>query len=158
MKVLEVPSRDVAPWGLDHPDESEVPQKQNVLYLLAGKGNGERSSPARRERQLVPAGPPASSLAVQFNELADTWERETRAESFAHRRAMHPAYQRIIGLGPAVIPLILDRIRQRQSGHWFWALNALTGEDPAAGTTKPRDARAAWLAWGAERGYVAGSP
>lgn len=155
MKVLEVPRRDVAPWKLRHSDESEFPAKQSVVYLLAR--GAARRGPAPRELELVSARQPATSLASQFNDLADTWERETRAESFAHRRSMHPAYQRIIGLGPDVIPLILERVRQRQAGHWFWALNALTGEDPAAGTTKPRDARAAWLRWGAERGYVARS-
>lgn len=112
---------------------------------------------APRPIQLVSARASKGSLVAQFEALADTWERETRAESFAHRRSMHPAYQRIIGLGPPAIPLILERMRERQSGHWFWALNALTGEDPAAGLTRPRDARDAWYRWGVDHGYVAGS-
>lgn len=43
--------------------------------------------------------------------------------------AMHPAYQRIIGLGPEVAPLLLREL-ERQPDHWFWALKALTGADP----------------------------
>jgi len=66
---------------------------------------------------------------------------------------MHPAYQQIIGIGPAAIPLILRELEQ-QSDHWFWALFALTGETPAEGTETVDEARAAWLSWGRERGYI----
>ena len=66
---------------------------------------------------------------------------------------MHPAYQRIIGLGPSAIPLILREL-QRQPGHWHWALQALTGEDPAhPGDTVTQTAQA-WLQWGKERHYI----
>jgi len=109
---------------------------------------------AKRRLKLVPAsGPRPTDLELQFNEFADAWERETRAQSFVHRRSMHPAYQRIIGLGPPAIGLILERMRRRP-GHWFWALNAITGEDPAGGLTKPSVAREAWLQWGRARGYL----
>ncbi len=69
---------------------------------------------------------------------------------------MHPAYQRIIGLGPAVIPLILADLA-RQPDHWFWALRALTGEDPVPAEARGRvKAMAdAWLQWGRENGYLA---
>jgi hypothetical protein len=42
---------------------------------------------------------------------------------------MHPAYQRIIGMGPVVLPLILREMQER-GGHWFWALRAISEEDP----------------------------
>ena len=66
-----------------------------------------------------------------------------------------PSYQRIIGLGPSAIPLILREL-ENEPGHWFWALAALTGENPAAqGTAGNVDAmREAWLQWGRERGYL----
>jgi hypothetical protein len=92
-------------------------------------------------------------LAERFAELAATWQRETALESFISRKAMHPAYQRIIGLGPAVVPLILRELA-KGPGHWFWALTALTGEDPAAETQTFAEATRAWLAWGRERGLL----
>lgn len=93
-----------------------------------------------------------SGLETLFEELARRWERETAVESFPMRKAMHPAYQEIIAIGPAVIPLILKRL-ERRLGHWFWALSALAREDPAAGTTDLRSAREAWLAWGTRHGH-----
>lgn len=40
---------------------------------------------------------------------------------------MHPAYQQIIGMGPAVVPLLLNDLVRTRS-HWFWALRAITGK------------------------------
>lgn len=92
-------------------------------------------------------------LADRFAELAATWQRETALESFISRKAMNPAYQRIIGLGPAVVPLILRELAAGP-GHWFWALTALAGKDPAAETQTFAEATRAWLAWGEERGLL----
>ncbi len=66
---------------------------------------------------------------------------------------MHPAYQAIIGMGPDAIPMILEELSQN-SGYWYWALKAISHEDPVA----PRDRgsialmRAAWLNWGSTKG------
>jgi len=65
----------------------------------------------------------------------------------------HPAYQQIIALGPPVIPLILRELRERPD-HWFWALNAITGEDPVGPEDDFDQAVEAWLRWGRERGYL----
>jgi hypothetical protein len=66
---------------------------------------------------------------------------------------MHPAYQRIIGMGPPAVPLILARLRE-QAAQWFWALTAITGEDPAEDETTIEGATSAWLEWGRARGLV----
>ena len=93
-------------------------------------------------------------LERSFRELAEVWSEETRFLSSVPDRIMHPAYQRIIGLGPAVVPLLLQDL-ERQPTHWFWALKAITGEDPVA----PEHAGAvqkmadAWIDWGRRRGY-----
>jgi hypothetical protein len=151
MKVLEAMGGETSSWDAIPEDE---PVDGVILYMMGSRSKVRRSAPPLM--QLVSAKTARSSMARHFDELADTWERETRAESFAHRRSIHPAYQRIIGLGPQAIPLILERMRQRRSGHWFWALHALTGEDPATGLTKPREAREAWLRWGVEHGHIPG--
>ncbi len=45
------------------------------------------------------------------------------------KKAMHPANQGIIGLGAVAVPLILQELK-RDRADWFWALTAITGENP----------------------------
>ena len=101
-----------------------------------------------------PAGrQPQIGLEVAFENLADCWELETDFESVVARKVMHPAYQRIIGMGYAAVPLILRRL-QREPRQWFWALTSITGEDPAEGQTTAEGAAQAWLDWGRRRGVA----
>ncbi len=91
----------------------------------------------------------------RFVELADTWHSETGHLSSPSQIAMHPAYQRIIGMGSQVIPWVLNDLRIR-GGQWYWALRAITGASPvpldAAGNV--RMVKNAWLQWGKVHGYV----
>jgi hypothetical protein len=98
---------------------------------------------------------PPRQLAELFQELAKRWRAETLYLSSSTEIAMHPAYQRIIGLGPAVLPLILAEL-ERQPDHWFWALHALTGADPVPpeGRGKLPIMTRAWLEWGRENGLL----
>jgi hypothetical protein len=66
---------------------------------------------------------------------------------------MHWAYQQIIGLGPAVIPFILEDLA-RKPDWWFWALAAITGEDVAEGEQTLDGAAERWLEWGRSHGYL----
>jgi hypothetical protein len=93
-------------------------------------------------------------VQARFEHLADTWEAETAFESVVTRKAMDPAYQQIIGMGYVAVPLILERL-QHKPRQWFWALTAITGENPAVGRTSMAEASQAWLRWGRDRGLVA---
>jgi hypothetical protein len=100
----------------------------------------------------------ARSVDVErlFTLLTNEWEEATRFISSTTEMATHPAYQRIIGLGPAALPLIFRELR-RNPNHWFWALKAITGEDPVPPATRG-DLGAmteAWLQWATDRGFVA---
>ena len=68
---------------------------------------------------------------------------------------MHPAYQQIIGMGPKALPFIL-RALEKDIDHWFWALQAITGEDtvPQEDMGDMAKMREIWLAWGRERGLL----
>jgi hypothetical protein len=101
-----------------------------------------KKTPRKRVAQIA-----RMRRARLFNQLADRWQRETALESIVTRKAMHPAYQRIIGMGDAAVPLILQRL-QREPRQWFWALSAITGEDPAVGQDSAAGAAAAWIEWG----------
>lgn len=98
----------------------------------------------------------AGDVTATFRKLAATWKHESRGpSSFLSHRFMHTAYQRIIGLGLAAVPLILKELAE-EPDHWGWALTAITGENPI----EPEDAgdidaiAAAWLKWGREHGLV----
>ncbi len=73
--------------------------------------------------------------------------------SMIHKKSMHPAYQRIIGMGKDALPFIFKELK-RNKGHWFWALCAITGEDPAESEHKVSEAANAWLEWGKTHGYL----
>lgn len=94
-------------------------------------------------------------LASRFRDLTGHWKEETAFLSSPDDIAMHPAYQQIIGLGSAALPLILCEL-EREPGHWFWALRAITGEDPVPASDRGRTSAmaAAWLAWGRGRGLI----
>lgn len=93
------------------------------------------------------------TLASEFARLADEWRRESQFLSSSTDIAMLWPYQRIISLGRPAVPLILKEL-QKEPDHWFWALHAITGEDPVP----PEDRgyldkmAAAWLKWGRENG------
>jgi hypothetical protein len=90
-------------------------------------------------------------IEKDFAELAAEWRRDTRFLSSITEMASHPSYQKIIALGRPAIPLILREIEQRPD-HWFWALNAITGEDPVDPEDDFDQAVEAWLRWGCSAG------
>lgn len=93
-------------------------------------------------------------LEQTFNALVEEWRRETGMLSFVDKKVMHPAYQRIIGLGKQAVPLILRELQQRPS-YWFWALESITGVDPVRRGDTFDAAVSAWLEWGKDQGYIA---
>lgn len=88
-----------------------------------------------------------------FHHLAAEWKQETAHYSMLHQIVLHPAYQRIIGMGSDVLLLILGELK-KSPDHWFWALRAVTGEDPAQDSTTIAEATKAWLDWGAEHDLI----
>lgn len=97
----------------------------------------------------------SQDLRAEFNQLAEQWHDETGHMSSAISFTQHPAYLRIIGMGPAVVPFILEDL-QRTQAHWFVALRLITGENPVKPEDKGKVQRLAdaWIAWGRERGLV----
>jgi len=93
------------------------------------------------------------STEQEFNSLATQWRRETGMMSMIHKKAMHPAYQRIIGMGKVALPFIFRELKER-GGHWLWALCSITGEDAAKPEHNLKQAVEAWLEWGKKHGYL----
>ena len=109
-----------------------------------------------RRQNPSPKGDSSDTTKSEFQRLAHQWREETGMLSSVSQITMHPAYQRIIGMGERAVPLILQELEERPD-HWFRALQAITGENPipseAAGNL--RHMAEAWLNWGREKGVVA---
>lgn len=97
--------------------------------------------------------------AERFAALAKHWRAETEFFSKVSKRVMHPAYQKIIGMGEHAIPLILQDLADNGPDDWFWALTAITDENPInekiAGDMAAMTE--AWLQWGRNAGYLRAS-
>lgn len=103
----------------------------------------------------IAIAPPEPSIDEVFRDLANSWRNQTSLLSSVAKIAAHPAYQKIIGMGEDVVPLILSDLAQNGPDHWFWALAAITRENPItdgmAGNMEQMTE--AWLTWGKHRGY-----
>jgi len=98
----------------------------------------------------------AKPLVERFQFLKDDWKRNTRHLSNVAQISLVFSYQNIIGMGPAVVPLILKEL-EKEPDHWFWALEAITGENPV-GENEAGDLEAparAWVQWGKQKGILA---
>jgi hypothetical protein len=94
-------------------------------------------------------------LKQRLARLAQEWRDGTRYTSSFTEMVMHPSYQRIIGVGYPAVSFLLQEL-QRSPGHWFWALNAITGENPVAHNDRGNLDRmtTAWLDWGRREGLI----
>ena len=95
------------------------------------------------------------AIARKFQQFAHEWKCAESPTSSVKELAMHPAYQKIIGLGPAAVPLIIAEL-SREPDHWFWALEAITGADPVPDDVAgDLDAMAAaWIDWARAHGLA----
>ena len=79
---------------------------------------------------------------------------ETAFSSNGTEIILSKPHQRIIGMGKNALPFIFGVLAQKRE-NWFWALEAITGENPVP----PKDytdfdaAVKAWLEWGKKNGY-----
>lgn len=112
------------------------PRTEMQIVAMAGAMHAVE----KRIRQLL--------LKRQFESLLSTWKRDRPPTSSTEKMAMHPAYQRIIGMGPDVLPFILGEL-EREPDWWFWALRAIAGADPVRPENRGNLRRMTedWLDW-----------
>jgi len=94
---------------------------------------------------------------LAFQKLKSDWIKEQGSTSSINESAMCYSYQKIIGMGPKVVPFILSELRRaaNEPDQWFWALRVLTGADPISDDDRgdfPKMAET-WLKW-ADQNYV----
>jgi len=97
----------------------------------------------------------AESLRGEFRKHSKIWRDETAFTSSVSDIVLHPSYQRIIGLGGEVLPLILREL-EKSPRFWFWALEAITGENPVPNSENGQIRLMAkrWIEWGRARGMI----
>lgn len=94
-------------------------------------------------------------IRERFERLSNRWKDQSKYLSNTAQMAMLESYQRVIGLGPSVVPLILEELR-REPDHWFWALESITEENPVprefSGDVKAK--AKAWIEWGVKNKLI----
>lgn len=135
---------------------------QQVPLVLSGRPSVMMSDASeiitRQERRIFDSYDVVTSyrlpLEWEFMRRALRWKAETFFHSSMSKKTHHPDYQRIIGMGPAVVPLLL-RWLSHEPDFWFDALVAITGEQPVpiqhAGDVEAMACD--WLEWGRAHGY-----
>src|SRR5437899_2425039 len=95
------------------------------------------------------------ALEAKFHRLASGWKQETVHLSSMTQKILHPNYQSIIGMGPDILPLLFKELQQKPD-YWFWALTAITEEDPIAeeDAGNLNKMTQAWLGWAKEHHYL----
>ena len=95
---------------------------------------------------------------AKFQSLKGNWLKERGSRSSISESSMSPSYQRIIAMGPVVIPMILRELEYEgdDPDQWFWALQALTLADPVTDNIRGNFQlmAKAWIAWARTKGYA----
>jgi hypothetical protein len=144
-----------------------------TAYTLIYTGGAGQNPPSAEVSDILPASTdaviPASSCPqyfvdekiknwIKFQGLVDLWRHERGAMSSITEMSILPAYQKIIGMGDEAVPLILAELKSEgdDPDQWFWALIAITEENPV----KPEDQgnfrkmAQAWFQWAESEGYA----
>lgn len=102
-----------------------------------------------------PRAPAAEATEQRFRRLAAQWQRDTQFLSDTGKIIRHPAFQEIVSLGDAVVPLMLAD-RNASPALWVWALPDITGEDPVPADDRGniRKMGEAWVRWGRAKGII----
>jgi len=107
----------------------------------------------RREERLL--GSANTRVRKKFIALANHWHEETDYLSSPLDITDNDNYLKIISMGEAVLPLILQDLQER-GGNWYRALRILSDEDPVSPEVRGEvpKMKEAWLRWGREKGYI----
>jgi len=95
------------------------------------------------------------NLAIKFNQLSSEVIEDCIMVSSPTNIALHPSYQKIIGLGEDAIPLLIKELNN-QPTFWFWALQAISGINPVPKYERGKISVMVkrWKRWAKENNYV----
>jgi GAF domain len=113
----------------------------------------------KQDLQLTISGdyplPISQESEEKFNALAVKWKVDTQTSLFMTQRCNDPSYQRIIGMGQQIVPLLLKKISEPSGEDWFGALGAITNENPVKLEHRGIIDKITedWIKWGKSKGY-----
>lgn len=142
--------------GLRNLDKKSREAKADVVLRVPLDSGSDSHVDINALIQVKYAPRVAEDLHPLFSVLADWWHEATDAMSSPTQKTRHRAYSRIIAMRSAALPYILEDLRDR-GGHWFAALEEITGETPpipAGYQENVRGEKEAWLQWGIKRGLL----
>ena len=94
----------------------------------------------------------------EFQQLVEEWRMQRGVSSSITEGVLCSAYQGIIGMGTAAVPLLLRQLEAEGNDpdQWFWALRAITRCQPVPEEDFGNFSKMAqsWLKWGRQSGYV----
>lgn len=93
--------------------------------------------------------------ASDFFTFKENWKKESSAQSSPFAIRMNRNYQKIIGLGDSIIPLILRELK-KQPDDWLYALEMIVRDEEQPTTKKMgfNESISAWIKWGEEKGII----
>ena len=97
----------------------------------------------------------AEAIQAEFIDLASQWIQSVEGMSSTVEMTKHPAYQKIVKMGKAVVPFLLEDLRQNPL-YWLPALRQITQQNPVQPEQrgKIKQMAEAWLNWGKQEGYI----
>ena len=95
----------------------------------------------------------SSSLDHDFKALVSRWRDETAILSSVPSKVFNKSYQSVMAKGPEVLPLIFKDLLVN-GGYWYWALECITGDNPAESSSNIAEAKQAWLEYAVRHGYL----
>lgn len=124
----------------------------SIEMLLRDPSTGKRLPSAWDTRSMGNLSVTTATDWLDFRRLVEQWKRETAYLSMVEDMILSESYQRIIGMGPKAIPMILSQIETEGANpdHWWWALRVLARHDPVPLRDRGNVAAMAkyWLEWG----------
>lgn len=133
----------MAPFGFDG-------DKYNQIV-----SGGDQVLIASSVESSLSIGEEEAEQRLRFNQLVIEWKARARLLSSVDEIVELQPYQDIIDMGEAAVPLLLAQLKSEGANphHWFYALRAVTGENPVSPDDRGRTKKmaAAWLEWGTKR-------
>lgn len=128
--------------------QKKVAEPSSCTEVQYERADESRYTPAFRETCIVDY---KTETWLRFQKLTAEWKKQRGAQSSVTETVVMPAYQEIIGMGDKAVPFLIAQLQLEgdQPDQWFWALRAITGENPVTPQEQGnfKKMAKAWIRW-----------
>lgn len=144
---------DRSNWSDGGPWTDEAPPRGHENYKRSAAKSLRFIPPPKVDAWLKSQD--AIDVAKEFRRLTKQMEGRLGPTSRLREWLFSEEYVAIVGLGPRVVPHLLVDLRKHVRP-WFFALRALTRQDPTVGVSPGNFEELArhWVAWGVEQEII----